>query len=408
MRSVMKRAAMVVAAVASTAAAQPAQLAVVDAARTEELTQLREVTGSIRSLRRTLLASQVEGFVVQLDVDEGDAVEAGQVVAQLDATTAELDVAQATADVEAAKGVIAEAEATLARSQRDLQRVQEAQKLGSVSASELDEAETDVRTGEAVLAQARARLAAAEADLGRKQKDLHDKSIIAPFAGRVVKKSAEVGEWLSTGDAVLEILSTSELEARIDVPERFVRFLGGESAPIGLSVPALGQGQNATGTLIGVVPLADELSRLFPVRLSVPNEHGVLKPGMSLTAFVPTGEKAPTLTVSKDAVLRDDAGEYVYMAVPKSDEKNPAVNGQAIPARITSLYAVGNRVAIRPGQVQEGTLVLVEGNERVYPTQALIISNPPPGSPFAKGNGAGDGEREAQATTDANSQAKGG
>ncbi|MEZ6318264.1 MAG: hypothetical protein R3B49_05840 [Phycisphaerales bacterium] len=44
----------------------------------------------------------------------------------------------------------------------------------------------------------------------------------------------------------------------------------------------------------------------------------------------------------------------------------------------------------------------------MYPTQALIISNPPPGSPFAKGNGAGDGEREAQATTDANSQAKGG
>ncbi|MEZ6318266.1 MAG: hypothetical protein R3B49_05850 [Phycisphaerales bacterium] len=99
---------------------------------------------------------------MQLDVDEGDAVEAGQASAGRD-HVAELD-AQATADVEAAKGVIAEAEATLARSQRDLQRVQEAQKLGSVSASELDEAETDVCTGEACWRR-RGRLAAAEADL---------------------------------------------------------------------------------------------------------------------------------------------------------------------------------------------------------------------------------------------------
>ncbi|MEZ6319451.1 MAG: HlyD family efflux transporter periplasmic adaptor subunit [Phycisphaerales bacterium] len=89
--------------------------------------------------------------------------------------------------------------------------MQEAQKLGSVSASELDEAETDACTGEAALAQARASGGGGGGSRA-KQKDLHDKSIIAPFAGRVVKKSAEVGEWLSTGDAVLEILSTSELE----------------------------------------------------------------------------------------------------------------------------------------------------------------------------------------------------
>jgi len=408
MRSVMRKTLLVVAAVASSAAAQPAQLAVVDAARTESMTQLREVTGEIRSLRRTRLAAQVEGFVIELDLDEGDAVSAGQVVARLDATTAELDVAQAEADAEAARGVVAEAEALLARAKRDLERVEEAQRRGSTSASELDDSETTVRTREAVLMQERARLASVEADLGRKQKALRDKSIVAPFAGRVVAKSAEVGEWLSMGDTVLEILSTTELEARIDVPERFVRFLADGSAPIGLSVRALGAGENATGTLIGVVPLADELSRLFPVRLSVPNERGLLKPGMSLTAYVPTGEQTPTLTVSKDAVLRDDAGEYVYMAVPKSDEKNPAVNGQAIPARITSLYAVGDRVAIRPGQVQEGTLVLVEGNERVYPTQALIIKNPPAGSPFAGGGGKPGGEREAQASTDADSHAEGG
>ena len=96
-------------------------------------------------------------------------------------------------------------------------------------------------------------------------------------------------------------------------------------------------------------------------------------------------------------VLRDDAGEYVYMAVPNSLEGNPAVTGQAVPVRISRLYAFGERVAIRPGQIEEGTLVLVEGNERVFPTQPLIIQNPPPGSPFAPDpGGAGAGTPQAK------------
>lgn len=407
MRSRTRWAAAALGALATQAAGQYPQVAVVDTARTENLAQLREVTGEIRSMRRSLLASQVEGLVIELDLDEGDAVEAGQVVARLDAATAELDVAEGEADVGAARGSVEEAEALLAQAERDLERVTQASARGSVSASELDNAETAVRTRRAALAQAKAGLAAADADLARKKKALADKTIVAPFAGRVVGKETEVGEWISPGDAIVEIVSLRELEARIDVPERFVRFLTDGSGPVGLSVPALGDGQNAEGTLIGVVPLGDELSRLFPVRLRVANGSGLLKPGMSLTAYVPTGKSEPTLTVSKDALLRDDAGEYLYMAVPKSDETNPAVNGQAVPARVTRLYAVGGRVAIRPGQVKDGTVVLVQGNERVFPTQPLIIQNPPEGSPFARGPGGG-GELDARADTGATSAAEGG
>ena len=372
----------------------PPQLVVVDAAVTRELAQLRSVTGEVRSLQRALVAAQVEGVVEALDLNEGDAVEHGQVIARLDDEIARLDVEEARALVEAAEGSRQEAAANLDRARRDLDRVAEAQRRGSVSESELDAAQTEVSTREALLRQAAARVASATADLGRRERALKDMTIVAPFSGRIVAKTSEIGEWVTPGDTLVEVVSLDRLEARIDVPEAFLRFLDADRGPLSVSVPALGETVEVSGTLLGVIPSADTLSRLFPVRLSLEAGSGVLRPGMSLTAFVPTGNAAPTLTVHKDAILRDDGGEFVYMAVPFTSESNPGINGRAIPARIARLYAVGNRVAIRPGQVQDGSLLLVQGNERVFPTQPLIITNPPPGSPFA-GGAAGGGAQAA-------------
>ncbi len=365
------------------ALAQYPQSVVVNGARVEPITAMRAVNGDIRTTRQSLVAAQVDGFVVELELLEGDAVEAGQVIARLDPELSELDVARARAVVAANEGTVAEYEALLEQAKRDLERFRAADRGGSMSATELDGAETTVRTREAELAQALADLASARAQLAREERMLRDKTIRAPFAGVVIRKHTELGEWVTPGDAIVDLVSVRELEAIIEVPEQFVGLLEVGGSPIRISVPALGNKGEVGATIDAIVPLADELSRLFPVRLGVPNESGLLKPGMSLTAHVPTGRIEPTLTVPKDAVLRDDAGEYVYMAVPHSIEGNPAVTAQAIPARVSRLYAVGDRVAIRAGQVTDGALLLVEGNERVYPTQPLIIQNPPPGSPFA-------------------------
>ncbi len=368
---------------ASVTSAQPAQLVVVETARVEPMAAMRTVTGDIRTKRQSLVAAQVDGFVIECSLLAGDAVETGQVIARLDPELAELEVERASATLAASEGVVAEREALLDQAKRDLERFRAADRGGSMSATELDGAETTVRTREAELAQARADAASARAELAREERMLRDKTIRAPFAGVVVEKLTELGEWVSAGDPIVELVSVRELEAIIEVPQQFVGLLQIGSDPIRISVPGLGNAGEASATIDAIVPLADELSRLFPVRLGIPNESGVLKPGMSLTAHVPTGRIEPTLTVHKDAIRRDDAGEFLFMAVPHSVEGNPAVTGQAIPARITRLYAVGDRVAIRPGQVRDGSVVLVEGNERVYPTQGLIIQNPPPGSPFA-------------------------
>ncbi|MEL7484888.1 MAG: hypothetical protein AAFN41_11100, partial [Planctomycetota bacterium] len=73
--------------------------------------------------------------------------------------------------------------------------------------------------------------------------------------------------------------------------------------------------------------------------------------------------------VHKDAILRNDAGEFVYTAGP-----NPRGEGLvAMPMQISRLFAVGGRVAIRRGGLSEGTQVVIEGNERMFPMQPLMV-----------------------------------
>ena len=95
--------------------------------------------------------------------------------------------------------------------------------------------------------------------------------------------------------------------------------------------------------------------------------------------MVPTGKKEALLTVSKDAILRNAAGEYVYINS----------GGVAAVAPIERRFAVGNRVVIRSPMVREGVQVVVEGNERMFPGQPLVILN----GDGVSGGGGGSGEQ---------------
>jgi multidrug efflux pump subunit AcrA (membrane-fusion protein) len=116
-----------------------------------------------------------------------------------------------------------------------------------------------------------------------------------------------------------------------------------------------------------VVPAADSLSRVFPVRVRLKNTQDLMRPGMSVTALVPTGVDVEALTAHKDAILRDEAGAYLYYDM----------GGRAMLARVDVLYPVGDRVVIRSRTLEAGTRVVIEGNERLFPGQPLMIESEP-------------------------------
>lgn len=101
---------------------------------------------------------------------------------------------------------------------------------------------------------------------------------------------------------------------------------------------------------------------------------------MSVLGRVPTGAMDPVMTVAKDAILRDDAGAFLYFDA----------GGVAAVARLEIRYAVGERIVVRSGRLSEGVGTVVEGNERVFPGQPLLIMRDP--TPEARSaDGEGDG-----------------
>lgn len=334
-----------------------------DAAIEQVVAQQRDATGQVVSLRRSALATQEAGLVVRLDLEPGDAVKEGQVIASLDAARAKLEVDRWTARVEADRALIEQRRAELARAERDLDRIEQLARRASAGESELDSARTEVESRRAQAAAAEADLRVSESELALAKRRLTDMEIRAPFDGRVVAKHTEAGQWVSQGSSIVTIVSLDQLEARADIPERSVGALQAGSGTIEVFVPALGR--RLQGRLIEIVPEADSLSRLFPIRVSLRDPEGMLRPGMSLTAVVPTGEQGPALTISEDAILRNAAGEYVFFDA----------GGVAQVAPITRLFVAGGRIAVRSPALRPGSLLVVEGNERMFPGQPLNVLN---------------------------------
>ncbi len=346
-------------AVAQPSGGPPPANVVVDAARLDVIEPRREVTGELRALRRATLATQQPGLVMAVEFEEGDRVEHGAPLLRLDDTYAKIELEQAKSRVDSTKAVVAAREAQVVRANRDLASLRS---LGdSATEKETLDARSDVIVAEAQLGQAKSDLLAAEAAVQLAEQRLGDMTLRAPFTGSVTHKMTEVGQWVGIGDDVLEIVDISVVDAWLDVPEAFLSRLELDGVDAQIRLRATGEVFSAP--VSAIVPDADRLSRLFPVRVRLDNAEGRLRPGMSIVGLAPTGARKEMLTIHKDALLRDDAGAFVYFDA----------GGAAGAARVRVLFAAGDRLVVESPALQAGTNLVIEGNERLFPGQPLSI-----------------------------------
>lgn len=356
--------------------------------RLESVERWREVTGELRAVRRATVAAEEPGQVIEIVFDAGDSVEQGQVIAKLDDERVKLEVERVRATIRTREALITEQSVTLEKAKRDLQRIEDSYSRNGASQIELDNIRTTVASSDAKLAQARSELAYAQSDLRLVEKRLADMTVKAPFSGVVVAKRTEVGQWVREGDTVLELVALDAIDAWLDVPEAFAARLlptNGSAVEVVLRVPSLmavGANPEIRAMVSSVIPSADPLSRLFPVRVRLENtvrgaagaSQGPLRPGMTVVGQVPTGEPKEALTISKDAVLRNESGSYVYFDA----------GGVSAIAPIRVEYAVGERVVVQSPALKPGMKVVVEGNERMFPGQPLAVQGEAPAVPPTK------------------------
>ncbi len=337
----------------------------VAAVRSEKLAPRKKVFGELHAAHRSVIAAEEGGIVREVLVHEGEKAAAGAVLVRLDDARLKLAAAANAASLSSARAAVVEREAMLARTERDLDLMKRAASQGGTNPREMSDSESAVAVARAQLAQAKAAVAIVEQQGALITKRAADLEVRAPYAGVVTARHADVGAWVADGGAVVDFLGTEELEGWFEVPQELfgaaMDLVAQADKHLTRAVPvdiqsATGQDIKAVG--IRVVPEIDPRSRTFHAVLRIMREDDVpLASGLALTAYVPAGALAPRLLVSKDAILRGDAGPFVY-----------AVRGGiAMPVNVRIAFPAGADVALEPGSLEEGAQVVVEGNERLRP-----------------------------------------
>ncbi len=325
------------------------------------------IVGSLRAAQRAEVAAREEGAVIEVLANEGDTVSRHDILVRLDPQRIEAQLAQAQANLTAARSTITQREAERERNATDLAVKKKLFQSEAISESEFLDAE---RTAKVTLSQekaARDAVSAAAAALKLLEIRKNDLVIRAPFDASIATRHTEPGEWLRPGEPAMTLVSTGKLEAWLQVPERYATNLSSGTIEIEIG------GRTFPAHNLRPVPEADPSSRVVTLIADIANPESGLVPGLSVTADVPVSDDTPRLSVPADAVVTTFAGPAVFRAL-SSDEGLPIA--ERIPVEI--LFQRGGLVFLKSPELSENDVVVIEGNERLFPQTPLLFEPPQP------------------------------
>jgi RND family efflux transporter MFP subunit len=342
------------------------------AAETGALATVLNASGYVEPRRKATVAAKITGRVTDVLVDEGMAVEAGQVLARLDDADARrrTDATRANRDVAGAS--LEEIKVNLSDIKRRLRRTQELHEDGVASEQDLDTATAAVDALGAQLAVAQRTLDAAEAQLAVSVQDLENYTIRAPFAGIAVSKEAQPGEMVAPvfagGGGISTIVDMTSLEIEVDVNESYIaRVAPGQPAEAILDAYP---GWRIPATVRTIIPTADRQKATVKVRLTFDELDPRILPDMGVkVAFRETAaeiDEAPRALclVPRAAVTMEGDRRVVFL-----------VNGETVERRAISVgRELGGEIEILAG-LSAGDLVVVEAPDELEDGQQIKIEN---------------------------------
>jgi len=329
-----------------------------------------EQPGQIEGFEQTPLYAKIAGYVARWNVDMGDRVTAGQVLAELSVPELKEQLRQKEAAVALAEAQVGEAERTLAAAEATLKKSEAALKLaeagrtraesnyvrweaeygrirrlaplGSATHSNLDETADALKSAEAARDENRANIALATAAVNesKAQRDraaagikvaqansqgadadrrhtvalLDYTQIRAPFDGVVAKRGIDVGHLVQAptgagGVPLFVVTRTDPVRIFVEVPEADAPLLK-DGTPAVVRVQAL-QEQEFEGRVTRTSWVLDTQSRTLRAQIDLPNRDGRLRPGLYATARI-TVERSGALTLPTSAILTQDDEPAVF------------------------------------------------------------------------------------------------
>ena len=303
---------------------------VADAAKVTRRTMIDElvVRGTIAAVPNedVKVSALVPGRVITVMVAEGDTVQQGQAIAELDRQPLQDQRRQSAAAVEQAKAQLENARLNLQRNQQLFER-------GIAAGKEVEDARKDLVSAQAVLEQANAALNTADRQLERAH-------VRSPIAGQVVKRMVSGGEQVdgTAAQPIVEIANLDRVELNANVPsEHLSQIKIGQPVVVATDAYA---GRTFVGAVLTIAPAVDTTTNAALVRIRITNAGRLLKVGMFAEAHVEIGQHANALIVPPSAVVRDQNSAVVYVLTGDTAQRTAVKVGLERPDAIEILEGV--------------------------------------------------------------------
>lgn len=313
------------------------------------------VSGDLEPYRVVTLSAQVPGSIRSIDVDRGNRVRSGQVLAVLEAE----GIREGAAGAEAA---VAAAEAALALARQQLESARTLHEAGALADLDLESARTAHEAARAQLAGARAQAAGALESARRA-------TVSAPMDGVVSARMTEIGEAVNPGQPLFTVVDLRKLELRAQISVADAsRVRAG--MPVTFELDAY-PGRVFSGTLDRVEPTADPDTRQVAVYARLPNPDQSMVGGLFARGWIMLGEAREAVTVPEDALRNGTVGPHVIAIQGGRVRTRPVTPGVRDPGErlveIRQGLEPGDTVLIVPGaSAPDGTPV------EVTPTSAPL------------------------------------
>jgi RND family efflux transporter MFP subunit len=339
------------------------------------------VAGEFIPYQEIEMHAKVSGYVRKINVDIGDRVKTGQVLAVLEVPElmAQLEgagagVRHSQQEIQRAQNEVARDQAQYAALHANAIRLEQADRTrpGLIAQQELDDAQAKDRASAAQVESAKAALAAARQQLEMSQANNTQVSamsdytrIIAPFDGVVTWRYADTGALVQAGTSnsnsapVVKLAQVNVLRLRIPVPESLAASVS-VGQPADVAVQATGE--HFTGHVTRFTDALDRTTRTMQVEIDVPNDNYKLQPGMYANVALQTQASPNALTIPIQAVQHHD-GKASVLVVDQQNRVQPREiqTGLEDPTRVEVLSGlnegerviVGNFGSFQPGQVVE-------------------------------------------------------
>lgn len=278
--------------------------------QTRDIDYVLKALGSVESIHHPVISAEASGQIISIEVEEGQSVATGTVLARIDPATHQLAADKAAAELQ-------RQQVSLENQRKEVTRLLRLAASQSVSKDQLDDQQDN-------LAIAEAQRQIADKQWQQAQLMVSKTSVLAPNAGIISRRSVSLGDYVTPGTPLFALVSVDRLKARLAFPEHEVSRLN-IGQRVRLTSPAA-PATPAQGLVMGINPQISIHNRAIEVTVEFDNPGGWL-PGSSVDAELLVDRHSGALTLPATSVVIRQGGPVVFQVVAGRAQMQPVTIG---------------------------------------------------------------------------------